>query len=218
MKIEWFGHSAFLITSREGKRIITDPYRAGSYGGDVGYKPINTEADIVTVSHDHDDHNDTSTILGSPEIVRGTGKKEAKEIEFTGIPSYHDTSKGRERGPNTIYTFELDGLKICHLGDLGEALSEEQIGEIGEVDILFIPVGGFYTIDARVASSIVETLKPRVVIPMHYKTEVLGFPVAEVDEFLEGKEIAKRIGKSEIEITRENLPSQTEIWVLEHSK
>ncbi len=218
MRIEWLGHSAFLITSKDGKRVITDPYKAGSYGGAVGYKPINTQADVVTVSHQHDDHNDTSAVLGTPEIIEGTGEKEIKGIRFKGISSYHDTSKGKERGENTIYVIELDGLRICHLGDLGEELSEKQIGEIGDVDILLVPVGGFYTIDAKTASSIVDTLKPKVVIPMHYKTEAIGFPIAGVDEFIKGKENVKRIGRSEVDITRENLPAKTEIWVLEHSK
>ena len=218
MRIEWLGHSAFLITSKDGKRVITDPYKAGSYGGAVGYKPINTQADVVTVSHQHDDHNDTSAVLGTPEIIEGTGEKEIKGIRFKGVFSYHDTSKGKERGENTIYVIELDGLRICHLGDLGEELSEKQIGEIGDVDILLVPVGGFYTIDAKTASSIVDTLKPKVVIPMHYKTEAIGFPIAGVDEFIKGKENVKRIGRSEVDITRENLPAKTEIWVLEHSK
>jgi L-ascorbate metabolism protein UlaG (beta-lactamase superfamily) len=117
MKIKWYGHSAFLITSDQGVKIITDPYESGAYGGQLSYGKIRDQADIALTSHDHADHNDTKSLPGSPEIVKGS--KTAKGISFKGISTYHDPSKGSERGANTIFTFSFDGIQVCHLGDLG---------------------------------------------------------------------------------------------------
>lgn len=209
MKVKWLGHASFLLTSQTGLKIITDPYSVGS---GLNYRPIAETADIVTVSHDHFDHNNVSAVKGKPEVVKET--KEIKGIKFKGIPSYHDTSKGRERGSNTILCFTLDGVKICHLGDLGHSLTPEQIAEVGEVDLLFVPVGGFFTIDAKTATKICEDLKPKVVIPMHFKTEKCGFPISPVDEFTKGKGNVKKLGTSEVEVRAETLPAKQEIWVL----
>lgn len=217
MKIKWLGHSSFLIEAGDGKRIITDPYESGSYGGAVGYKKIEEPADIVTVSHEHEDHNCYKDIKGSPEVVKGTGEKAIKGFKILGIPSYHDPSGGSERGENTIFSFEIDGMKVCHLGDLGHLLSEEDSSKIGDVDVLFIPVGGFYTIDAAEATKVMEKLNPKVVVPMHYKTEVLGFDIAGVDNFLADKKNVKKLDSSEIELKKESLPAESEIVVLKHA-
>ncbi len=170
--------------------------------------------DIAVVSHDHPDHNYVQALQGKPQVVRNSGITTVSGIEFKGIPTHHDTSKGKERGTNVIFCFTIDGIKICHLGDLGHPLSAKEIAEIGKVDVLMIPVGGFYTIDAQVATDIVTKLTPRVAIPMHYKTPKCQFPISTVDPFVAGKGNVKKLSTSEIEITRENLPATTEIYVL----
>ncbi len=214
MKIKWLGHASFLITSEGGTRIITDPYATGM---GISYDPITEAADIVVVSHDHPDHGNVSSVAGSPEVVKGVGTKEAKGIGFGGIASFHDDAGGGQRGPNTIFCLTVDGIRVCHLGDLGHQLSEQQVADIGGVDILLVPVGGFFTIDPAGASRVVEALKPRVAIPMHYKTEKCAYPIAEVDSFLEGKANVRRMDASEVEFKKEELPSPTEIVVLKHA-
>jgi L-ascorbate metabolism protein UlaG (beta-lactamase superfamily) len=212
MKIKLLGHSCFLVTSKGGVRIITDPY---AVGGDINYAPINETADIVVVSHGHNDHSNVSAVQGKPEVVKGDGTKTAKGIQFKGITAYHDASQGTQRGLNTIFCFTIDDIKLCHLGDLGHVLSPGQVNEIGAVDILFIPVGGFYTIDASVASQVCDKLKPKVVIPMHFKTPRCAYPIAGVEDFLKGKKNVRKVMGSEVEFERERLPTATEIVLLQ---
>jgi L-ascorbate metabolism protein UlaG (beta-lactamase superfamily) len=212
MKVKWLGHACFLITSRDGLRIITDPY---AVGGGINYSPIKETADVVVVSHDHDDHSNVSAVQGKPEVVKGSDKKTAKGIQFRGITSYHDASQGKRGGLNTVVCFTIDDIKLCHLGDLGHVLSPEQVKEIGVVDILFVPVGGFYTIDAPVASQVCDQLKPKIVIPMHFKTPKCAYPIAGVEDFLKGKKNVRKVGSSEVEFEREKLPAVTEIVLLQ---
>jgi|UniRef100_A0A7V5XZH8 L-ascorbate metabolism protein UlaG (beta-lactamase superfamily) len=214
MKIKFLGHAAFLITTKDNIKIITDPYKSGAFGGAVGYKPITEEAHIVTISHEHDDHNHYQTIKGNPQILKGAGEKEISGIKFVGIEVYHDISKGKERGKNVIFLIQADGLRLVHLGDLGHQLTNEEKKKLGEIDILFIPVGGYYTIDADEAGEIVEFLEPKITIPMHFKTPVLDFPIALVEDFLVGKKNVKMLNVSEVEVSKETLPKEREIWVL----
>jgi len=209
MKIKWLGHATFVITSDMGTKIITDPYTTGDK---ISYGEIKESADIVTMSHDHFDHNNVAAVGGNPEVVKET--TDIKEIKFRGIPTYHDEAQGKERGSNTIFCFDVDGIKVCHLGDLGHPLSDKQAAELGTVDILLIPVGGFYTIDAKVATETCDQLKPRVIVPMHYKTDKCGLPIAGVDEFLQGKEGVSRLDASEVEFKQGELPITTQIIVL----
>ena len=210
MKIKWLGHSCFLIQPDSGVRIITDPYNTVQ---GVKYSPLNESADIVTSSHDHYDHNAVSLIAGKPAVVKQSGNSNVKGIDFKGIASYHDDEGGKKRGTNVIFCFTVDGIKICHLGDLGHTLTKSQVNDIGEVDVLLIPVGGFYTIDAGLASQICDELQPKIVIPMHYKTAKLDFPVTGVDDFLKGKSNFKKLASNELELKRETLPSEPEIIV-----
>lgn len=212
MIIKWLGHSCFLIISKEGLRIITDPY---TVGGNINYSPINESASIVSVSHSHSDHNNVSAVRGKPEVVKDSGIRTVKGIQFRGIATYHDPSQGRQRGPNTVFCFSLDSMNLCHLGDLGHVLSQEQVEQVGAVDILFIPVGGFYTIDAAKASQVCEQLKPKVVIPMHFKTSKCDSPIATVEDFLRGKRNVRKIDSSTVEFKLEELPASTDIVVLE---
>ena len=210
MKVKWLGHASFLITSDDGIRIITDPYITG---GDLSYAEITETADIVTVSHDHFDHNNVSSVRGSPEVVR-KGMVEVKGISFRSVSSYHDEEGGKLRGGNTIFCLTVSGVGVCHLGDLGHRLSDKQAIEIGPVDVLLIPVGGYFTIDAKAATGVCNRLKPGVVIPMHYRNEQCAFPIAGVDEFLEGKEDVSRPDASEAEFRAGELPASTRIIIL----
>ena len=210
MKVKWLGHASFLITSDAGTRIITDPY---TVRGAITYGEIKESADVVTVSHEHGDHNNAAAIGGNPAVVKATA--EAKGISFAGISTYHDDAGGSQRGSNTIFCFEVDGMRVCHLGDLGHQLGEKEIADIGKPDVLLIPVGGNYTIDAKVGTDVCGKLAPKVIIPMHFQNERCPtFPVAGVDGFLEGKTGVKKLDASEVEFKPDALPATTEIIVL----
>lgn len=178
MRIEWLGHACFLITSGGGTRIVTDPFNE-----EVGYPLPRVEADIVTVSHQHFDHNAVAVVGGRPRVVEGPGDHRPEGVSVRGVSTFHDQEEGRKRGTNTVFVITVDGLNVCHLGDLGHLLSPEQVRLIGPVDVLLVPVGGTYTIDAAEAAETVTALRPRVVIPMHYKTGYINFPITGVDEF-----------------------------------
>ena len=213
MKVKWLGHASFMITSETGTKIITDPYTPG---GPLNYDEIKESADIVTVSHAHFDHNNVASVQGNPQVVSEAAPVEIKGIEFSGIPTYHDESRGSERGNNIIFCFEVDGIRVCHLGDLGHPLSENECAALGSVDIILVPVGGNYTIDAKVATEVCGKLAPKVMIPMHYRNErCSSFPVAGVDEFLQGKTGVSRLNTSEAEFKQGELPATTQIIVLQ---
>ena len=217
MKIKYYGHAAFLITSDQGLKIMIDPYEPGAFGGQLSYGKIKDQADIVLTSHDHADHNYTKDLPGTPQVVKGSGSKTIKGISIKGISTYHDPSKGSERGANTIFTFKINNIQLCHLGDLGHLLSDKELAEIGPVDILMVPVGGVFTIDPIEATRVAEQIKPKILIPMHFKTEKCGFPIATVEDFLKGKKNARRPKASEATFDKATLPQQMEIVVLEHA-
>ena len=217
MKIKYYGHAAFLITSDDGAKIITDPYEPGAFDGALSYGPIKDQADIVSTSHDHADHNETKSLPGSFQVVNKSGSTAVKRISLRGIPTYHDPSKGSERGGNLVFVFSVDGIRVCHLGDLGHVLSAKEVEQIGEVDVLLIPVGGHFTIDPKEATHVAGQLKPKVLIPMHFKTKKCDFPIAAVDDFLKGKSNVKRLKASETSFTQGKLPQQMEIVVLDHA-
>lgn len=212
MKVKWLGHASFLVASESGIKIITDPYPQGS---GLSYSQINEAADIVTMSHDHFDHNNVTSVPGNPQVITGSGLKSIKGVQFRGIASHHDQSQGKERGANTIFCFSVDGIKVCHLGDLGHRLNQEQIAEIGSIDVLFIPIGGVFTIDSKLAGTVVDDLKPKIAMPMHYKTAKCDWPLNTVDDFVADKKNVRRLNSSEIEIEAGKLPDVTEIVVLE---
>ena len=162
MDIIYLGHSSFKLKGRTAT-VVCDPY--DKY---VGFKFPATEADIVTISHHHDDHDKAELVSGVKKVVDGPGEYEIMGVSILGFSAYHDDRKGEERGVNTIYVIEMDGLRLCHLGDLGHSLSEQQLEQIGTVDILFIPVGGVYTIDAKTAVEVASAIDPKIIIPMHY--------------------------------------------------
>ncbi len=206
MKIKFIGHACFLLTDDEGTRIITDPYKSGSYGGALMYGPIMDAADIAVVSHDHEDHADVQSLPTRPLMVRTDAV--VRGIDFDTIDTYHDNEQGAERGNNRVTCFILDEIRVCHMGDLGHVLSEEQVKEVGKVDILLIPVGGNFTIGPQEATQIVNDLQPRIVIPMHFKTDKCAFPIEPVDSFLEGKSPVRHASASEVVIHKEDLPEE----------
>ena len=211
MKIKYLGHATFVITSSKGVKIITDPYETSP---GLTYGEITESADIVTVSHEHFDHSNVAAVKGNPEVISQAGSSEAKGIEFNGIASAHDDAGGSLRGDNIIFCFEMHEVMVCHLGDLGHRLDDKQVKEIGRVDVLLIPVGGNYTIDAKVATEVCNQLKPRVVIPMHYKTEK-GIPgISGVDGFLSGKANVSRPDSCQAEFKPGELPATGQIIVL----
>ncbi len=212
MKIKYLAHAAFLITSDSGFKIITDPYTAG---GGIKHGEIKETADVVTISHEHGDHNNAGVIKGNPQVLREAGM--VRGIKFKAVPAAHDNQGGKQRGKNIIFCFEVDGVKVCHCGDLGHELNAEQVKATGAVDVLMIPVGGFFTIDAKTATRVGEQLKPKVIIPMHFKTEKLDFPIAGADEFTRGQGNVTHVNGSEIELKAGNLPAATQIMVLKPS-
>lgn len=205
MKIKWLGHSCFKITSKKGIRILTDPF-----DDNVGYRVPSVESDIVTLSHGHYDHNFIDCVSGNFEVITKVGMFNVKDIPLIGIHTYHDEVQGDKRGNNIIYVFNIDDLRVAHLGDLGHTLSPAQIEMIGEVDILLIPVGGVYTINGEQAAEVVEQLKPSVVIPMHYKTEPLKFELDSVESFLGRMSNVERLQSQVIEISKDKI-NQNEI-------
>lgn len=180
MIITYYGHSCFKLESGESV-VITDPFPKK-----IGLKPFQGKADIVTVSHNHWDHNNISAIKGAPFIIAGPGEYEVRKIVIQGISSFHDKVKGKARGLNTIYLIQLSQIRLCHLGDLGHDLEDHQLEKIGQVDILMIPVGGTFTIDPQEAPKIINQIEPRIVIPMHYQLPKLkvGGKLAKVEKFL----------------------------------
>jgi L-ascorbate metabolism protein UlaG (beta-lactamase superfamily) len=182
MTITWYGQAFVRIESR-GTVIAIDPFSKQAGWGIL--KVPRFHADIVLISHDHPDHNNAAALEGSPIVLAGPGEYEVKGIPIRGIPSFHDDVGGRERGPNTIFTIDIEDMRVCHMGDLGmKKLPQDTLEKIGDPDILFIPVGGTYTIDARTAWSIVSDIEPKIVIPIHYKLPGLKLPLESVEKFL----------------------------------
>lgn len=203
MVITWYGQSCFKIQSGETV-LFTDPFCK-----EIGLTPPRGAANIVTVSHQHRDHNNYDALTGDPLIINGPGEFETKGISIKGIFSFHDNKEGKERGTNTIYVIEVEGIKICHLGDLGEEkLNDEQVEEINGVDILMIPVGGAFTINGEDAVEIINQIEPRLVIPMHYKIPGLAVKMDGVDVFLKEMGISKKEAVDKLTMKKKDLPQE----------
>jgi L-ascorbate metabolism protein UlaG (beta-lactamase superfamily) len=215
MKIQFLGHSSFLIVTNAGTRIVTDPFDPADHVGRLDYKPFNEPADIVTVSHGHADHGKPEVVKGSPIIIRGDGRFAAREVEFLGVATHHDDSNGAQRGRNTVYVINVDGLRVAHAGDLGHVLTADQAAEIGRVDVALVPVGGYFTIDGAKAIRVAEQIGAKIVIPMHFRNRQCSMPLADVEEFLRDKPNVLRQGSSVLEVSAEALPDQPQIVVLE---
>ncbi len=211
MEITWLGHSCFRIRGKEAT-LLTDPY-----DGSIGYSLGKPKANIVTSSHSHPGHGFTSGVGGAPRIVHGPGEYEVSGVFITGIGTFHDAEKGRERGGNTIYLIEMEDMTLCHLGDLGHPLSSEQVEETSGVEVLLVPVGGLSTIDASQAAETVRLLQPRIVIPMHFQTAALRFPLEPVGKFLREMGLKADVpAQTKLSITKAGLPDETQVVVLDY--
>ncbi len=207
-QIRWHGHACFEIT--DDLTIVTDPHD----GKSIGIETPMVKGDIILVSHDHYDHNSVRTVEKKDSVVvRDAGKKNVKGVEIEGIESFHDEVKGAKRGKNIIFKFKVDDITFCHLGDLGHIPDKEILDKIGEVDILFIPVGGVYTLDADSAWETANLIKSKIIVPMHYKIQGLSLPISDVDPFLAKNKFKVIHVGNQIDIEKEDLPSEREIWV-----
>ena len=209
MEITWLGHSYFRIKGKE-VTLVTDPS-----GETTGYSPGRIAANIVTVSHPHPGHCNVVGVEGNPKIVSRPGEYEIGGVFIIGIKTFHDQDKGKSRGKNTAYLIEIDGVRICHLGDLGHTLSAQQIEPLEGVDVLLIPVGGVSTIDAKIAAETVRLLSPKIAIPMHYKTQAVAW-LEPVDEFLKRMGLKEVTSYPKVSITQVNLPQETSVVLLDY--
>ena len=215
MRIDFLGHAAFLFTNEKGQRFMLDPYESGGFSGRVGYDPIDIALDVVIITHDHLDHSHTETIPGEFEVIRYSGNPFG--VPVRSVQVYHDMHQGtRFGGVIDAKVFNIDGLNICHCGDIGELLDDPaKRAAFGDIDVLIIPTGGYYTLGPDGAAEVTRRLKPRVVIPCHYKTTKCGFDIAPVDPFLTHFERVRRIADSSFQITKSTLPEHLECIVLE---
>lgn len=212
MKIDYLGHACFRITSASGTRIITDPFQG------VGYElPNNVTAEIITVSHGHFDHDNISAVSGNPIVIDGSGINRACDIDFHGTETFHDNRQGALRGKNIVYSFSVDGVRCCHLGDIGEPWRDGFLEIAKNTDVLMIPVGGTYTIDVVQAKVYLENLNPKIAILMHFKPKAGCLDIASEEDVLSAFKSAKTLDKS-LEITKERLNNQTtEILIMERA-
>ena len=208
MRIVWHGHACFEVHDK--LTVVMDPHD----GKSLGIKPPAVKADIVLVSHDHFDHNCTRVLKGDFTVVREPGRHDVKGVKILGIEAAHDEQGGLKRGKVVMFKFQLGGVEFCHCGDLGQTLSPKQLESLGKIDVLFLPVGNVFTINANQAQRLVSVLRPAVAVPMHYRYGGLSLSIQPVEPFLEAapKDMVRRVG-NEVEFVKEELPEETEIWV-----
>jgi L-ascorbate metabolism protein UlaG (beta-lactamase superfamily) len=207
MEISWLGHSCFQLRGKN-VTLITDPFSP-----QPGHSLGKISAPIVTISHNHPGHNFVESVAGDPRIVRGPGEYEISDVLITGVASYHDNKHGQELGRNTIYVIHMDDLIICHLGDLGHILQEEQLEEVAVADVLLIPIGGQHTINAAQAAEVISQVEPHIVIPMHYNPSVGDAPDP-LDKFCREMGIEAITPQPKLSITRSALPAETQVIIL----
>lgn len=215
MQIIWHGQSCFEIITTPAKnspvKIIIDPFSE-----EIGLRPPKLEADIALITHSHSDHNNIKAVSGpsassgqAPFLIEGSGEYEIKNIFVQGIHSWHDSSQGKERGENTIYTLESEEIRLCHLGDLGQnELTEEQLEKIGDVDILMVPVGGVYTISGKEAAGIMSQIEPKIILPMHYHIPKLKIKLDGLDKFLKPLGIKSIEPINKLTIKKKDIPTE----------
>lgn len=210
MEINWLGYSGFRIKGSQST-VVTDPFPPS-----LGYTLGKQTAQVVTVSHQHAGHSYVEGIDGGPRVIKGPGEYEVANTLVIGLASFHDKEEGLQRGKNTIYVIEVDEVSVCHLGDLGHILTSQQVEDIGNVDILLVPVGGVSTINATEAAQIVRQLEPKAVVPMHYKTPELGVELEPVERFLKEMGVKDDTLRPKLSFTKNNLPPTTQVFLLEH--
>lgn len=215
-KITWAGQSCFQVSvsnSREHSAdIVIDPFDE-----ETGLKLPNFSADILLITHNHHDHNNVKAVKGAPFLIQAPGEYEVKGVFIQGIPSFHDDKEGKEKGQNTIYTIEAEGLRFCHLGDLGQKqLTDEQLEKIDTIDVLMIPVGGQFTISSAEAQRIISQIEPKIIIPMHYQLPKLKYKLDDVSKFLKTMGKNSIVAQDKLTIKASAMPKDgTEIVVLQ---
>jgi L-ascorbate metabolism protein UlaG (beta-lactamase superfamily) len=214
VRLTYYGHSSFLLEAADGSRVIIDPYRTGAFNGALRYGAITDTADAVVATHKHDDHGAVDTIPGHPQTFVHPSSAAVGAWKITGVDVAHDDDRGRSRGKNTVIVLEDGDVRVVHLGDLGHTLDAQTVGAIGKTDVLLVPVGGFFTIDHQQAAEVVDSLDPRIVIPIHYKTPKVDFPISDVEPFLATQSQVERKTTPTIEITGAVLPATRVIYVL----
>jgi L-ascorbate metabolism protein UlaG (beta-lactamase superfamily) len=210
LEIVWLGHSCFRIRGRD-ITVITDPFDASS-----GYSMGSTTAAVVTVSHEAPDHSNVGAVTGEPQVINGPGEYEIRGAFITGVATRRDSRKGIPHERNTAFLMELDDLTVCHLGDLGDALSPEQIEQMNSADVLLIPVGGNNTINAAQAAEVVSQIEPRIVIPMHFKTDVTTLELEPVSKFLREMGITDLTAQPKLVVSKGSLPEEPTVVLLEY--
>lgn len=210
MNIQYYGHSCFKITTKPAGRATDDiTVFLDPFDKETGLRPPQGHADLVLISHQHHDHNNFSALKDNPVIIDTPGEYSIKGINLVGIDSFHDEDNGEKRGKNTIFVFESEGIKVCHLGDLGSDLTSKQLDEIDGIDILFIPVGGKYTIDGKKAAEIAKKIEPSIVVPMHYKMTGSTIDIADEKQFCDAMGVCKKDGLSKLTFKKKDLEEKT---------
>jgi L-ascorbate metabolism protein UlaG (beta-lactamase superfamily) len=208
LDVTWLGHGCFRLRGR-GAAVVTDPFPPS-----IGLKLSRLEADLVTVSHEHANHNYTQVVREAYEI-HGPGEYEVAGISVIGVPTYHDAEKGAKRGPNTVYLIEIDDVRICHLGDLGHRLDDSEAEAISSPDVLLVPVGGRSAINAAQAAEVVRQLEPRFVVPMHYAIPGLKLELDPIDRFLKEMGVTASEPQPKLSVQASSGEYETKVVVLE---
>jgi L-ascorbate metabolism protein UlaG (beta-lactamase superfamily) len=208
MDIDWFGLSCFRVRSREAT-VITDPYEKN-----IGLKFPRPRADIVTISHNHAGHDNADGVAGGPKVVNGPGEYEISNVFITGVQTFHDKRSGKDRGKNTAYAMNIEGINICHLGDIGHVPTQAQADAIGDVDILLVPVGGGNALNASDAAEVVSLFEPLIVIPMHYRVPDLTIKLDSVDKFIKEMGVKPPDHVESLTVKRDGLPKELQVVLL----
>ena len=209
MEVTWLGHSCFKIRGKE-VTLVTDPFNES-----IGYPLVKLAANMVTLSHAHPGHSNAAIVDGNTKVISRPGEYEIGGVFITGISTFHDLEQGESRGKNTIYLIEMDDVRLCHLGDLGHVPSPREMEDLGNVEVLFVPVGGVSTIDANMAAEIVRFLNPKIIFPMHYRTEVTTW-LEPSSKFFKEMGLGDIVPQPKFFITRSNLPSETQVVLLDY--
>jgi len=212
MEITWYGHSCFRLTERNFVTVVTDPFDSKT----VGYEPLKLKAEIVTISHDAPGHNFSDAVKGSTHVLTGSGEFEIGGVFITAVQT--DNGKKKDKVRNTVYVFDYDGITVAHLGDLQQIPTQSEIELLGTVNVALVPVGGGNSLNAAKAAEVISMLEPNIVVPMHYATPDSEIKLDELNKFLKEMGLGKLEAQPSLKVTRNSLPSETHVIVLDYQK